>query len=136
MKQITTSKGTFLFVEVPDDIMFQSINFRTKGFMHFKTYSCTSTWSHNTLPDGNYQIICTTKNATDESADMFGICAITKDGTLYKYGLVANDGLPAAQGEKGWCWSDFEPTLQLAINKLLKQNKLSTKNNYAIIQKQ
>lgn len=70
MKEITTSKGTFLFVEVPDDIMFQSINFRTKGFMHFKTYSCTSTWSHNALPDGKYQLICTTKNATEEHAAM------------------------------------------------------------------
>lgn len=127
MKQITTSKGTFIFVQVPDTFQptatstFEIMhNLYLREVVHIKT---------------DLEFICTTNQATDESADMFGICAITKDGTMYKYGVVANDGLPAAQGEKGWCWSDFEPTLQSAINKFIKQNKLSRNNNYAIIQK-
>ena len=126
MKEITTIKGTFIFFKVPADA-------KTLGDI------CDSfdVQANQIGVDLNKtKFICTTNQATDEEAAMFGICAITKDGTMYKYGVVANDGLPAAQGEKGWCWSDFEPTLQSAINKFLKQNKLARKNNYTILKQQ
>lgn len=136
MKQVVTSKGTFLFVEVPDDAY--KFGFRSG---HFSYQLPDMEFEAKLLPDvrlknkGKLTFICTTKNVTEEQAAMFGICAITKDGKMYKYGVVANDGFPAAQGEKGWCWSGFEETLQQAIKKLLLQKQRSTKRNYAIIQK-
>lgn len=125
MKQITTSKGIFIFLEVPD-------NAKTLGDI------CDSfdvQVAQLGIDLNKTKLICTTKNSTEEQAAMFGICAITKDGTMYKYGVVADDGLPAAMDEDGWVWSEFELTLQGAINKFLKQNKLARKNNYLIIQK-
>lgn len=134
MKKITTSKGTFIFVEVPSDAINLYLSICGEN-IHFH-FDIASDWEKEhfiILPMGKYQLICTTSNATDETAAMFGICAITKDGTLYKYGFVANDGLPASMDEDGWVWSEFEITLQGAINKFLKQNKLARKNNYAIL---
>lgn len=136
MEHITTRKGIFLFIEVPNDAINLYLTICGDNIhFHFDIESDWGIGNFIILPMGKYRFICTTKNATEEHAAMFGICAITKDGTMYKYGVVADDGFPAAMDEDGWVWSEFELTLQGAINKFLKQNKLARKNNYAIIQK-
>jgi len=70
MHKITTGNGDFLFVGVPEDVKPETINTRTTGYLHYRTESCSSTWSHVTLPPGSYPLIADTATITEEQAGM------------------------------------------------------------------
>lgn len=100
MKHITTSKGTFIFVEVPDHAIPDLMHVDENG-MFIADY-CTLVWSGNPpepdhdkwttllelqLPkESQYQLICTTSNATDEQAAMVvdTHLSMISDGSAYK----------------------------------------------------
>jgi hypothetical protein len=115
MKDITTSKGTFLFVEVPDGSMYHSVRY-------FLTGSVLEFLSNNQamqipIPTGvEFEFICTTKNATEEQAAMvvdtyaFFYTSYTEKNLLYK-------------------------KAKTALKSLIKANNLDHTNNHAIIQK-
>lgn len=66
MKQITTSKGKFLFVQVPEGV--SEIQLETRG-NRFAFY--TEKWDWTWLPKGNWQFINTCKDITEEQAKEF-----------------------------------------------------------------
>lgn len=54
---------------------------------------------------------------TEADAKAEGIASITKDGAMYKYGMVDSDGYPG-NDNYGCSWEDFMPTATEAFSKL------------------
>ena len=54
---------------------------------------------------------------TEEDAKSEGISAITKDGSLVKYGIPDSDGLPGSD-DSGWNWKQWTPDVRDAFAKL------------------
>ena len=57
---------------------------------------------------------------SEEDAKAEGLSAITKDGTLIKYGIADRDGLPG-NDDHGWHWQEFERDPRNAYHKLWEQ---------------
>jgi hypothetical protein len=135
MKEITTSKGTFLFVEVPDDAA--NISMSSIGNLHYDhSFEGGVLNMHQMhivdLFDTSLKFICTTKNATEEQAEMvvdsvFDYCELSVN--------VSGDGFDCvgcnADGLGDCAAKMTHPPLAC----LVKWEGLNTKNNYAIIQK-
>ncbi len=58
------------------------------------------------------------QDITEEDAIEEGLTAITKDGSLYKYGIPDNDGLPGTDNH-GWPWNQWEADPRKAFFKLI-----------------
>lgn len=59
---------------------------------------------------------------SEEDAIAEGLTAVTKDGTLYKYGIPDSDGLPGTD-DHGWPWQEWDVDPRMAYFKLW--NKLN-----------
>ena len=121
MKEIKTSKGTLLFVEVPKDAH------------TIKIYSSTLEGEKNTgcyiflraLPIGNYQFLCTTDTITEDIAKMI---FNHKTHPLFRARIVFER--IKTKNLTHWSFSIKE-----CIDTLLESNNLDTDKNYAICKK-
>lgn len=57
---------------------------------------------------------------SEEDAEAEGLSAISKDGTLIKYGIADRDGLPG-NDDHGWHWQEWERDPRNAYHKLWEQ---------------
>lgn len=57
---------------------------------------------------------------SEEDAAAEGLARVTKDGSLYKYGIADRDGLPGTDGD-GWPWSEWCVSARDAYRKLWDQ---------------
>jgi len=57
---------------------------------------------------------------SEEDAKAEGLSAISKDGTLIKYGIADRDGLPG-NDDHGWHWQEWERDPRNAYHKLWEQ---------------
>lgn len=115
MKKITTSKGTFIFVEVPDDA--REFGFRSG---HFSYQLPDMEFEAKLMPEvrlknkGKLTFICTTSNATEEQAVM----VVDKYASFY-----------TSYTEKNLLYKKAKT----ALRSLIKSIRLDHTNNYAIL---
>lgn len=57
------------------------------------------------------------QDISEEDARAEGLACLTKDGSLYKYGLADSDGLPG-NDDYGWHWKDWDVSAVKAYMKL------------------
>lgn len=124
MTNITTSKGEFIFVEVPEDAENftlhdnESITFDSK----IEEDLTKEYWGYRSINKDSYEkIISTTKDITEEQAQL--ICPFIESQYVYQnfMGLL----------DQAW---DCGTAIQ-SLQSLIKANNLDINNNYLIIKK-
>lgn len=130
MKEITTSKGTFIFVEVPEDSdEYQIIESQNNTRFFWNDGECRNDYDlGEDIPHGNkYEFICTTKNATEEHAAM----VVDTHLSMISNGIAYKNYSPfdAYEGYIG-----YDNPLH-SLQSLLSVRFFNPNNNYAIIQK-
>lgn len=136
MKQITTAKGTYLFVEVPNDAYdFSLTKYKTHCVINYfdklkdgTKYSCSDNIGglNKTLLD--YQIISTTNQITEEQAESI----VEKHPNIYyrDYDVAVNDIYI-----NGWTANWKLVTAKESLQSLIKANGLDETKNYIILKK-
>lgn len=129
MKEITTSKGTFLFIEVPDDALddrwFVVYNVEKDSFcVEFQTYGDNIYVDLNTNKD--CYVISTTKDISEEQ------CTEVVDSRWEGIGLVYyKNYLTNYRDSRQWTIKTAKESLQ----SLILANDLSLETNYLILKK-
>lgn len=135
MKEITTAKGTYLFVEVPNNAYdFSLTKYKTHCVINYfdklkdgTKYSCSDNIGglNKTLLD--YQIISTTNQITEEQAE--SMVDRTFDNKYYQY--LANGMMRVASMKHAYPYETAKESLQ----SLIKANGLDETKNYIILKK-
>jgi hypothetical protein len=121
MKEIKTGKGSWLFVEVPDDAKDISLTHKVKDFpIQLMTWNDSGGNWHIKLPKGSYKFLATTKGISEEQAA--GIA-----DTLY----LADK--PMAFENYGFGLPKYK-TAHESLQSLLRSHELNPELNYAILQ--
>lgn len=127
MTEITTDKGTFLFVECPSTLKYIAVSFdHSLGFTVVQNTSPFISWWHRI--DGNpkdYQIMCTSRFIQGVRA--IQILSVMPDKCSSCASVLYDGGRP--DGFVG-----FHSPIN-AIKSLMKQKGLSENQNYAILKK-
>lgn len=130
MKTVTTSKGTFLFVEVPDGICHTDlVYYGTMPAIEFRVISTQNIGCVELPRGGNYRFISTTKNAIEEHAAM-----VVEFLEFVDYG----EGDKLINQFYNYEYPTYDTHFDDAIDSLKSlatSEGLNPKNNYAIIQK-
>lgn len=138
MKQITTAKGTYLFVEVPNNAYdFSLTKYKTHCVINYfdklkdgTKYSCSDNIGglNKTLLD--YQIISTTNQITEEQAEI--ICP-----SIQGYGYRNFTQSDYNGGSSPFdVWIPYScKTVKESLQSLIKANGLDEAKNYIILKK-
>jgi hypothetical protein len=114
MKEITTTKGTFIFIEVEKD---------ARNFQYDSWFTRYINYSKGSIKlDVNTKIISTTKDITEEKAKSI---VENKSHRHSDYGDFKN------YIDNGWTINTAKESLQ----SLMEANELNLENNYLILQK-
>lgn len=129
MKEITTNKGTFLFVEVPDDAYdFRLGEIRAGSFVEYKTYDKFPTKKIIiNLKKVKVKIISTTKDITEEQAENIVDFSDYPNRRVYQDYETKNED-----------WLDlgyFVETTKESLQSLIQANGLDVNKNYLILLK-
>jgi hypothetical protein len=138
MKEIMTQKGTFLFLEVPDDVLyfrwFIVYNVKKESFsVEFQTDNDAIYISLNTNKD--CYIISTTKDVTEEQAQSI---VDSKEYESYDFDGRAYDVLYKNYNESEDSFvlnCDQYYTAKESLQSLIQANDLDIDKNYLIIKK-
>lgn len=85
--------------------------FKWRPSIHMPRLACRLTLENSRVRVERLQDI------SEEDAIAEGLACLTKDGSLYKYGIADRDGLPG-DDDYGWHWKEWESDARLAYKKL------------------
>ena len=121
MKEIATNKGTFLFIEVPDDAenLRCHTNFNQVSYLiDFKAFEVK-------LPKGKWARISTTKDITEEQAE-----SIVEE-------YCDDEPIPSMMGFRNYeIYPAFSLTAKESLQSLIQANGLHVNKNYLILKQQ
>lgn len=121
MKEISTQKGKFLFVEVPEDAERFSFGYDTPNWLYYYRKGAANSFDHRhiELSAGQYTFLCVSKGISEEDAGKIvdkGITDLWMD-----YTNTDTD------------WDIYTKTPTESFSSLLKANGLDKDKNYAIL---